>query len=56
LIEKVDWRGGEGNMIWYWVREKIEALRASRKNGNRKQKTSGNRRLCGPSRMHLRPW
>jgi hypothetical protein len=28
------WRE-EGNLIWYWVRERTEALRASRKNGNR---------------------
>jgi hypothetical protein len=31
-------RGGvreEGNLIWYWVRKKTEALRAIRKNGNK---------------------
>jgi hypothetical protein len=34
---KVDRRtwGEEGNLIWYWVRQKTEALRTIRKNGNR---------------------
>ena len=45
--------GGEGNLIWYWVRKKTEALRASRKKW--KQATSGGRRLGGPSRMYQRP-
>jgi hypothetical protein len=31
---------GEGNLIWYWVREK-NALRASRKNGNRQPQEMG---------------
>jgi hypothetical protein len=26
--------GVEGNLIWYWMRKRTEALRASRKNGN----------------------
>jgi hypothetical protein len=26
--------GGEGYLIWYWVKEKSEALRANRKNKN----------------------
>ena len=28
--------GGERNLIWYWGGKSSEALRASRKNGNRK--------------------
>jgi hypothetical protein len=32
---------GEGNLIWYWVREKTEALRASRKNVNRQPQEVG---------------
>ena len=27
--------GEERNLIWYWVRERPEALRTSKKNGNR---------------------
>jgi hypothetical protein len=32
---------GEGNLIWYWVRERTEAHRACRKNGNRKPQEIG---------------
>jgi hypothetical protein len=40
-------------MIWYWVREQTEALRAIR--NNRTQATLRDMRLAGPSRMHQRP-
>jgi hypothetical protein len=36
--------GGEGNLIWYWVRERgkrTEALKASRKNVNRQPQEIG---------------
>jgi hypothetical protein len=32
---------GEGNLIRYWVKEKDEALRASKKNGNRQPREIG---------------
>jgi hypothetical protein len=39
------WRehGGEGNLIWYWVREKDRSPEGQQKEW--KQATSGNRRL-----------
>jgi hypothetical protein len=33
--------GEEENLIWYWVRGKTEALKASRKNGNRQPQKIG---------------
>jgi hypothetical protein len=44
---------GEGNLIWYWVREKHWGPEIQQKEC--KQATSGNRRLGTPSRMHQRP-
>ena len=36
------WAGeGEGNLIWYWVRKRTEALRASRENLNRQTQEVG---------------
>jgi hypothetical protein len=32
---------GEGNLIWYWVRERTEALKASRKNVNKQPQEIG---------------
>jgi hypothetical protein len=33
--ESGQWWREEGKLSWYWVRERTEALRASRKNENR---------------------
>jgi hypothetical protein len=44
---------GEGNLIWYYVREKDQSLKGQQKEW--KQEISGNRSLGGPSRMHQRP-
>jgi hypothetical protein len=43
----------EGNLIWYWVREKEPSPEGQQKEW--KQATSGNRRLGGPLRMQQRP-
>ena len=48
-----EWKG-EGNLIWYWVREKVWSPEGQQKEWN--QATSGNRRLGEPFRMHQRPW
>jgi hypothetical protein len=44
--------GKEGNLIWYWVREKNLSPEDHQKEW--KQVTLGSRRLKGPSRMHQR--
>jgi hypothetical protein len=44
---------GEGNLIWYWVREKDRSPEGQQKEW--KQAISGGRRLGGRSRMHQRP-
>ena len=44
---------GEGNMVWYWVREKEWSPEGQQKEW--KQATPGNRRLGKPSRMYQRP-
>ena len=36
---EVGWQ--EGNLIWYCVKKRTEALRASRKNGNRQPREVG---------------
>jgi hypothetical protein len=43
----------EGNLIWYWVREKGWSLEGQQKEW--KQSTSGDRWLWGSCRMHQRP-
>ena len=45
--------GGEGNLIWYCVRENERNHEGQQKYW--KQVTSGGRRLGVPSRMHQRP-
>jgi hypothetical protein len=40
----------EGNLIWYWVREKDWSSAGQQKEW--KQATSGNKRLGEPSKMH----
>jgi hypothetical protein len=54
LGRKVDGgRGKRGTSIWYWMREKTETLRASRKKWE--QATSENKRWGVTPRMHQRP-
>jgi hypothetical protein len=41
--EKKTKREGEGNETWYWVRERAETLRSSKKNGNQQPQKLGSR-------------